>query len=172
MTQELLDEAYKRGSDYLMKHACAPGTFLAVMDTLGYEGDPDLDKYWLAAIGLVGGTGNMSTGTCGAMAGAAMAIGLSFELEKSDAMDMMKTMSVLNAVAEVGKKVQEKYGDITCQEIQFNLTGVSYRFSHPEGMKKYMEESIKGPACLELNGDIARWTVEKILERNPGFSKR
>ena len=142
------------------------------MDTLGYEDDPLRETGLQATMGLVGGTGNMSTGTCGSMAGAAVAISLSYGLKIADNENMMKTMELLNAIAEVGKLVQEKYGEITCQEIQFSLTGVSYRFSHPLGMKKFMESSMEGPACLELNGDIAKWTVQKILEKNPGFSKR
>ena len=69
MNEELLDEAYKKGCDYLMKYACAPGTFAAVMDTLGYENDPLRETGLQATMGLVGGTGNLSTGTCGSMAG-------------------------------------------------------------------------------------------------------
>ena len=29
--KEVLDEAYRRGVDYLMRYACAPGVFAAVM---------------------------------------------------------------------------------------------------------------------------------------------
>jgi len=35
-----------------------------------------------------------------------------------------------------------------------------------------MNLSMSDPACREVNGDVARWTVEKILEHNPHFSKR
>ncbi|MEA3324249.1 MAG: hypothetical protein U9Q37_03805 [Euryarchaeota archaeon] len=61
---EVLDESYNRGSDYLMRYACAPGVFAAVMDTLGYEDDPAVNDVWKAAIGFVGGTGNMAVGMC------------------------------------------------------------------------------------------------------------
>ena len=173
-SDELLDEAYQRGKDYLMKYACAPGTFAAVMDTLGYEGDPEVEAVWKAAVGLVGGTGNMAIGTCGAMAGAAMAISQSIDMSRARPEDMEKMMAVGAAVADVGKKVMEKYGSITCQDIQFSLMGMSYKLSDPRGLEEFMKRSMASgeSECTELNGDIARWTAEKILEVNPGFSKR
>lgn len=168
----VLDEAYRRGSDYLMRYACAPGVFAAVMDTLGYEDDPAVNDVWKAAVGLVGGTGNMAIGTCGAMAGAAMAISYSFGLRKEEPEDMMKMLNVTSVVAEVGKMMQEKYGHIQCQEVQFHLLGKSYRFTNPEAMQEFMTLSSENPACKEVAGDLARWTVKKILEHNPHFSKR
>ena len=167
-----MDEAYRRGKDYLMRYACAPGVFAAVMDTLGYEDDPVVNDVWKATLGLVGGTGNMAIGTCGAMAGAAMVISYSFGLKREDPETMEKIMKVNSVVAEVGKKMQEKYGHIQCQEVQFHLWGKSYRFTNPEGMKGFMDLSMEDPRCKEVNGDIARWTVEKIMEHNPSFSKR
>jgi hypothetical protein len=76
-------------------------------------------------------------------------------------------------VGEVGRKVVEKYDSITCQDIQFNLMGMSYKLDDPRGLEEFMKRSMAGESeCKELNGDIARWTAEKILEVNPGFSKR
>jgi C_GCAxxG_C_C family probable redox protein len=166
---EVLDEAYRRGYDYLMRYACAPGVFAAVMDTLGYEDDPVVNDVWKATVGLIGGTGNMAIGTCGAMAGAAMAIGYSFGLTKGNLEEMFKVNEV---VAEVGKKMREKYGHIQCQEVQFHLWGKAYRFTNPEVMQEFMKLSAADPACQEVNGDLARWTVKKILEHKPQFSKR
>ena len=167
--RDILDEAQSRGCDYLMKYACAPGVFAAVMDTLGYEDDPVVNEVWKASVGFIGGTGNMAIGTCGAMAGAAMAIGYSFGLKKENLEEMFKVNEI---IAEVGRKMQEKYGHIQCQEVQFHLMGKSYRLTNPEAMQEFMNISSEDPACKELNGDLARWTVKKILEHNPQFSKR
>jgi hypothetical protein len=170
--EEVLDEAYRCGYDYLRKYACAPGVFAAVMDTLGYEDDPLVNEVWKATVGLIGGTGNMAIGTCGAMAGAAMAISYSFGLKKEEPEDMMKILNVTSVVAEVGKKMQEKYGHIQCQEVQFHLLGKSYRFTNPEALQEFMSLSSEDSVCKEVNGDLARWTLMKILEHNPHFSKR
>jgi len=173
--REVSDEAYRRGKDYVMRYACAPGVFAAVMDTLGYENDPAVGEVFKATMGLIGGTGNMAIGTCGAMAGAALPISYRFGITKEDLKDpekMSKVMQAASVVAEVGKKMQEKYGHIQCQEVQFHLWGKSYRFTNPEAMQEFMELSLSDPRCQEVNGDVARWTVEKILEHNPHFSKR
>ena len=172
INNEVLDEAYRRGYDYLRKYACAPGVFAAVMDTLGYEDDPVVNDVWKATVGLIGGTGNMAIGTCGAMAGAAMAISYSFGLTKEED-DLVKMLNVTDVVAEVGKKMQEKYGHIQCQEVQFHNWGKSYRFTNPEVMQEFVSlSSSSSTACQEVTGDLARWTVKKILEHNPHFSKR
>jgi len=176
--EEVLDEAYRRGYDYCARMGCAPGVFAAVMETLGYEDDPVVNGVWKATLGLVGGTGNMSIGTCGAMAGAAMAISYSFGLTKEDLKDpegMKQMIKVNGVVAEVGKKMQEKYSHIQCQEVQFHHWGKSYRTTNPEAMKEFMSlfsnPEIRA-ACQEVTGDLARWTVKKILEHNPHFPKR
>ena len=167
--REVLDEAYRCGYDYILRYACAPGVFAAVMDTLGYEDDPVVNDVWKATVGLIGGTGNMGIGTCGAMAGAAMAIGYSFGLTKEDLEDIMEVNSV---ITEVGKKMQEKYGHIQCQEVQFHIWGKSYRFTNPDAMQEFMNLSRADPGFQEVTGDLTRWTVKKILEHNPHFSKR
>nr|MDO8076383.1 C-GCAxxG-C-C family (seleno)protein [Candidatus Freyarchaeota archaeon] len=175
--EEILEEAYRRGYDYLPRwRACAPTVFAAVMDTLGYEGDHTANEIWKAIVGLTGGTGNMAIGTCGAMAGAAAAISYSFgytkeELEK----DLMKMLNLNAAVADVGKKMQEKYGHIVCQEVQFHHWGKAYRFTNPNALMEFASmsgENSSLPECQDVTGSLTRWAVEKILEINPQFSKR
>jgi hypothetical protein len=39
-------------------------------------------------------------------------------------------------------------------------------------MQEFMSLSRAHPACKEVTGDLARWTVKEILEHNPHFSKR
>jgi hypothetical protein len=172
----ILDDAYRRGRDYLtVWRACAPSAFAAIMDVMGYGDDPVVNDIWKATIGLTGGTGNMSIGTCGAMAGAAAAISYSFGFTREDLdKDIMKMLRVNAAVAEVGKKMQERYDSIQCQEIQFHHWGKSYRFTNPEAMlefARFTAERKGATECQELTGDVARWAVECILQHNPQFAK-
>ncbi len=174
---EILEEAYKRGYDYLPRwRACAPTVFAAVMDTLGYENDPIVNDAWKAIVGLAGGTGNMAIGTCGAMAGAAAAISYSFGYTKEEIQrNITKMLKLCGAVADVGKKMQEKYGHIVCQEVQFYHWGKSYRFTNPKAMLEFASlagETGSITECQDTTGTLARWAVEKILECNPQFSKR
>ncbi len=171
--KEVLDEAYRRGYDYCARIACAPGVFAAVMETLGYTDDPAVNEAWKATIGLAGGTGNLAIGTCGAMAGAAMAISYSFGFTKKDVLESPEKMLKVNGVvAEVGKKMQEKYGHIQCEEVQFHNWGMSFRFTNPEAQQKFMSKPELWTACKEVTGNLARWTVRAILEHNPHFSMR
>jgi C_GCAxxG_C_C family probable redox protein len=172
----VLNEAYRRGYEYMAKYSwpCAPAVFAAVMDTLGYEDDPVINEVWKSTIGFTGGTGNMAIGTCGAMDGAAAAISYSFGLTKADA-NYGKMIKVIEVVAEVGRKMQEKYGHIQCQEVQFHHWGKSYRFTHAQAREEFMNWTMDKKSmakCQEVTGDLARWSVEKILEHNPQFSKR
>jgi hypothetical protein len=142
------------------------------METLGYKGDPAVDNVWKATIGLVGGTGNMAIGTCGAMAGAAIAISYSFGFTKEDFLQHPEKMLKVNgAVAEVGERMQKKYGHIQCEEVQFHNWGKSFRFSNPKAQQEFVNQRELWAACQEVTGDLARWTVETILEHNPHFSK-
>ena len=170
----LLADAYRRGYDYLPRwNACAPTTFAAVMDTLGYAGDQLVRDIWKASVGLTGGTGNMAVGTCGAVAGAAMAVSLSFDYGREQIeQDNNKMLLVNKAVAEMGKQVKTLFGYIVCQEIQFHNWGKAYHFSNPGVLREFSEMAMNrsGMAgCQEVTGTLARLAVEKILEYNPRF---
>ncbi|OPL12762.1 MAG: hypothetical protein AVO39_11305 [delta proteobacterium MLS_D] len=171
----LADQAYRNGYDYLPRwRACAPTVFAAVMDTVGYDGDPVVQEIWKAVIGLTGGTGNMSIGTCGAMAGAAASVSYSFGYSMDDLRDITKMLAVNSAVAEVGEKMKARYGDITCQEVQFKHWGKSFRLTDPRALKEFAALTGGDDArteCREVTGDLARWAVEAIITYNPDFIK-
>jgi len=174
--EELLQDAYRRGYEYLPKWGgCAPTTFAAVMDALGYAEDPLLREVWKATVGLTGGTGNMAIGTCGAMAGAAAAISFSFGFAREEVeQDNTRMLLINRAVAEVGASMKSLYGHIVCQEVQFHNWGRAYHFNDPSAVREFrkMASNTEGKMrCQELTGTIARLAVEKILEYNPEFVK-
>jgi C_GCAxxG_C_C family probable redox protein len=169
-------EATRCGEQYFSElHACAPAAFAAVMDTLGHHEDPVVQEIWKASIGLTGGT-CMSIGTCGAMAGAVMALSLSFGFTWEELQaDPTKTLQVAAAVAELGKRVQERYGHIQCQEIQFSHWGKAFRFTNHDALQEFRALSIhegSGFKCQKLTGVVSSWAVECILSHNPGFCRR
>ncbi|MEM1659500.1 MAG: C-GCAxxG-C-C family (seleno)protein [Candidatus Jordarchaeales archaeon] len=174
---DLLDEAYRKGYEYLARwRACAPTVFAAVMDTLGYAGEKIVDEVWKATIGLSGGTGNMTLGTCGAMAGAAMAISFSFGFTRENVeKNVAKVLVVSRAVAEVGEKMREKYGGIRCVDVQFHNWGKAYILSNPKSLAEFLTLAKNGkaiPECQNVTGDLARWAVESVAKFNPKFVRR
>ena len=173
----LATDAACRGESYTaVCRACAPAVFTAIMETLGHGDDPVTREVCKASIGLTGGTGLMATGTCGAVAGAAMAISYSFGLTFADIeKDMMKMLSVNLAVAELCRRVEESYGHIQCQEIQFSHWGKSFRFSNPDTLAEFvafLEDEKSGSKCNKLSGVVSGWGVECIMKHNPGFRRR
>lgn len=174
--RQLMDEAYRRGCEYLPRwRACAPAAFAAIMDTLGYSDDPAVLEIWKATIGLTGGTGFMTVGTCGAVASAAAAISLSFNYNREDIEDLSKMMAVNLAAADIGERIKKRFGGIQCQEIQFNMWGKAFRLTSFESLAEFRAMAVneaEKPQCREVVGLIARMTIEKILQLNPQFCKR
>ncbi len=172
----MVKEAARRGEEYFTRwRACAPAAFSAVMEALGRGDDPNVREAWKASLGLIAGT-CMSVGTCGAVSGAVMALSLSFGFTREDIeRDPAKMLKVLVAVTELGKRVQETYGHIQCQEIQFSHWGKSFRFTNPEAFAEFREFEVderSGFKCRTLTGKLSEWAVESILKHNPGFSLR
>ncbi len=170
----ILQDAFQKGYDYLARwRACAPTVFAAVMDAIGYENDDLATEVWKATVGLTGGTGNMAIGTCGALAGAAAAISLSFGYTKHDIeKDVVKMLKLNAAVAELGEKMMQKYRGISCQDVQFHHWGKAYRFTNQNALLEFVSMSPGKPAtpeCQQVTGDLAKWTVENIIEHNPEF---
>ena len=174
--ETLLAEAARRGAEYTATcGSCAMAVFSAVMEMLGYGDDPGAREVSKATVGLTGGTGCMAIGTCGALAGAAMAIGYSFGFTRGDLEgDFTRMLAVNAAVAELGKRLQQTYGHIQCQEIQFNLWGKSYRFTNPNALAEFVafsRDEKSGFRCNRLSGEVSSWTAEWILKNRPGFSR-
>jgi hypothetical protein len=169
-------EAARCGEEYIARwRGCAPAAFAAIMDTLGHGEDPKVREIFKATLGLTGGT-SISIGTCGAVAGAALAVSLSFGLTREDIeADPTKMHMVIAAVAELDERVQERYGHIQCQEIQFAHWGKSFRFNHPEAVAEFQafsaDEGRSGFKCRKLTGAVSGWAVECILKHNPGFTR-
>lgn len=173
--EDLVNEARERASKNLY-HGCATSTFAAIVDTLGLKYG---DECFRAMIGLAGGTGHLTKGTCGALAGAAAAISLSYNKSREEVEAMLENPAELHPLdpriprffqeifektAEVAKKVREEYGSILCSDIQFSLYGQTLDLLDP---KKHWEfgELLESRTvnCRTIEGDIAGWAVEAIM---------
>jgi len=154
---------------------CASDVFWGIAEALQLEGR---EYVFMATLGYAGGCGESTRGTCGAILGAAAAITLASGLTFEQCMEMKKNPEKymvpfyskkmpkkryedFNRILDVMEKVQEKYGGVTCADIQFEGYGQALDLRDPRIREKWHKDVAKH--CQELEGDIAAWSVEAIL---------
>jgi hypothetical protein len=154
---------------------CASDVFWGIAEALQLEGR---EYVFMATLGYAGGCGESTIGTCGAILGAAAAITLASSLTFEKCMKMKenpekymvpfyskkmpkKRYEDFNRILDVMEKVKEKYGGVTCADIQFEGYGQALDLRDPRIREKWHKDVAK--YCQELEGDIAAWSVEAIL---------
>lgn len=174
--ENLVTEARQRASSSPY-HGCATAVLTAVVDVLGLDYG---DEVFRAMIGLAGGTGHLARGTCGALVGAAAAIGLSYNKGRQEVIEILKNpeelhpldphvpkffQEIFEKTAAVARRMREKYGSILCGDIQFNLYGKTLDLLDPKKHWELVESfSSFSVNCFTIEGDVAGWTVETILK--------
>jgi hypothetical protein len=155
------------GKEYLRKYGgCAPGTLLAVADTLKMKVGDDAFKAIYAFSSLAG--------VCGNEAGGIAAIGLRYgvgledfkrnpEIGFASFAKMMATAKVLR------DKFVEEYGSYMCDDIQTKLFGKCVMPKAPEELEAFAtmdSEKLEGfyEKCSAVTENAAGWTVAAILE--------
>jgi len=152
---------------------CATDAFLGISEALKIEGRKEVFK---ATLGLSGGCGQMVRGTCGAILGMAMAISLSFGIDKKINDEIRKDLETMvpfykrrmpkwryimfNKILYVIDRVKEKYGGTTCADIQFERHGQAFDSRDPRIRELWHADIQK---CREVEGDIAEWGVISLL---------
>ena len=174
--EQLVSETRQKASSSPY-HGCATAVFTATVDALGLQYG---DEAFKAMIGLAGGTGHLAKGTCGALAGAAAAISLSYNKSRGEVERMVNDQKELHPddphipkffqeifekTAEVARKVEEKYGSILCGSIQFKLYGKTLDILDPKKHWELCESfDLHQVNCFTVEGDVAAWTVETMLK--------
>lgn len=154
-------------------HGCASGAFAAI----AYALDMKADNVFKSMIGLAGGTGDIGLGTCGAMAGAAAAIGLRFGvgpdemLKLSDEERSKYVHKVYDVVEKVANRFIEEYGSYLCRDIQWKLFGKSFNLRDPERHKEFKELAWPKECSEKVVSKAACWAVEAILEAEKAESE-
>jgi len=158
--EEIIEKAYELSKGYEQKcTGCAQSAVAGLLDALGIESE-DVFK---AASGLADGIGLTGDGSCGALTGCSMVIGLVFGRERKDHQDMMKPMKSYLMCKEILDDFIDRYGSCRCYDIQEKLMGRTYNLYEP----KELEEAFKSgmmDQCSEVVGNAARKTAELILE--------
>jgi C_GCAxxG_C_C family probable redox protein len=157
--KDILDRAFKVAEGYEKKcTGCAQTTLAGIFDTLEMWSD-DAFK---AASGLADGIGLTGDGSCGALTGGAMAIGLVFGREKKDFKDPLKSMKSYLLAKELHQDFIQRYGSCRCYDIQEKLMGRTFNLLDQNELKEAFKFGMMDH-CSKVVGNAARKTVEIIL---------
>ncbi|MFN2280820.1 MAG: C-GCAxxG-C-C family protein [Anaerolineales bacterium] len=160
-TKITADHAYQLAYRYEQtREHCAQATLVAILESLG-EVDESLIQ---AADGLTGGTALSSQGTCGALAAGILAIsrltGRSYLNFKND-----QPGHSWAEVTALSDRFQEHYGGLTGKAVQSHLFGQVYSLRNQQERELFNRAGAHVDKCPAVCGNVARWTVEILLER-------
>jgi C_GCAxxG_C_C family probable redox protein len=161
MTEEERKRAYEKGFKFEEAYGgCAQCAIGAL-----YELYPDLQNgdIFRSGTGLGAGIGLTTKGACGALAGAVMVISQMTGRSLENIADPEKKRFIAYRFAErLVNKFIEKYGTVTCEEIQKQLMGRS--FSMYTEWDDFIAAGGHSTACTTVVGKATEWAAEIIEE--------
>ena len=159
ISQEVLDGVFDRARENERSCTnCAQSTLAAVLDTLGLKAD----DVFRAASGLADGIGLTGDGSCGALTGGVMALGLTHGRKREEFSDPFAAMKSYDLAAELHRDFITRYGSCRCHEIQERLMGRFFNLRDPQQLTEAMEQGMM-EHCSKVVGNSARKTLELIL---------
>jgi C_GCAxxG_C_C family probable redox protein len=164
----MLDKVEKRAYELIdIYHGCAQCALLAIQEVYGMRDD----LMAKASIGLAGGVGGMRS-VCGALTGAALALGMKYGREVSALRGPPEKAieieyAALEPVAKLAKWFEREFGSIICRDIRkaFMGTELSREISW---QKEWMQELGIHEHCAGIVAKTAR-RAAAMLE-NPNLS--
>jgi len=166
--EELVEEARRLASDYEKRcTGCAQSVVAGLVDALGIEDAGE--GVFRAASGMADGIGLTRDGSCGALTGGCMVIGLLFGRERKDHQDMMKPMKSYLMCKELLEDFLERYGSSRCNDIQMKLMGRTYDMYDPAQLKEAFSSDMM-EHCSGVVGNAAARAAEVILAQREAES--
>ncbi|MDD5339499.1 MAG: C-GCAxxG-C-C family protein [Dehalococcoidales bacterium] len=145
--QEAKDQVAKR----LMKEHCGPSVLKVMCQAYGIK---DKDVLWAGTV-FRGGIGGMQEAPCGAVSGAAIALGLRHRCSLQNKAEAEKAaQTACEEAAKYVKSFKKKFGAITC----IGLLGVD--FSDEAAVKKAREKGLLNGKCEKH----VQFAIEKLFE--------
>jgi C_GCAxxG_C_C family probable redox protein len=159
---QILQEAETTGYEFeKVYHGCAQcvlGTMMKIFNLTQPEA-------FQAATGLAGGIGLSVEGSCGALTGGVMAIGLIYGREIDQMNDPEKRRFIAYRLAnQLHQKFVEEYGSSLCGEIHKRTMGRTYHLTDPREWQAFLEAGGHSEKCPGVVGKAARWTAQILLE--------
>ncbi len=136
-------------------HGCAQCALLAIQEAYGMQ-DEMMAK---ASIGLAGGVGGLRS-VCGALTGAALALGMKYgrevgALQGAPEKAIEIEYAALEPVAKLGKWFEREFGSIICRDIRRAFMGTELSREIP-WQKAWMQELGIHEHCARIVARTAR----------------
>jgi C_GCAxxG_C_C family probable redox protein len=136
---------------------CAQSTVAALLKVL----DIKSEEVFKAASGLADGIGLSSDGSCGALTGGAMVMGLVFGRRYEDFKDPLAAIKSYDLAKELHEHFISEYGTCRCADIQKKLMGRSFNLRNPDDATMAMEQDMSGH-CSDVVGRAAAMVLRII----------
>ena len=176
---EFLQKVYEVGYENERKFGgCTQCTLLALQKMF----DLSDGAVFKSAHSLCGGAGLSGKGTCGALTGGIMAIGLKYGRDKTDIIikDVNLKKNKKNSeshLSEIGLKSHKlskrlvdgflkEYGSIICEDIQKKIIGRSFNIWDKEDYKEFKKAGAHIDKCPSVVGNASKWVAEIFLEES------
>jgi C_GCAxxG_C_C family probable redox protein len=157
---ETLVQAYDAAFAYERDYGCCSQCVLAaVQDVLKVGGD-DLIK---ASHTLAGGGAVTVSGTCGALAGALLAVGSRYGRERANFASGPHAESFRQGKRVIDAFVDE-FGSPLCAEVQAKLMGRSFNLLDPTDFAAFEAAGGHTDKCTHVAGTAARIAAEVLLD--------
>jgi len=155
---ETAEEAKRLAAEYEKKcTGCAQSVVAGLLDALGI----DDEGVFKAASGLADGIGLTGDGSCGALTGGGMVIGLVYGRDREHHEDMMASMKSYLMCKELLEDFVERYGSCRCYDIQEKLMGRTYNMYDPQELQDAFNSGMMD-TCSGVVGRAAEKTAEII----------
>jgi C_GCAxxG_C_C family probable redox protein len=160
--EEVLEKAYETGFTYERDLGNCPQSTLAAMQDIFDIGEEEL--LFKAAMPFAGGGGRSTNGTCGALIGGMMAMGIIHGRNRKEWEAEVEKDRAFTSAKELHDKFMEEYGGILCKEIQQKIMGRSFDLTKEEDFEAFLETGGHIDKCPGVVGNGARWTAEIIMK--------
>jgi hypothetical protein len=182
--EEIMNKARELGVEYEEKYqGCAQCSFGAVVDALRWGGveliPQDVEEQLLAGLTVLsGGVAMTGDGSCGAVTGGGLAIGLAMGISREMQLKDRSVRRLGYAAVQKGivDKYYEKYNSILCKDVQRKRFGKAWDLTRPEMSEDFLrtsglfdinERTPERQVCLTPDCTIAlaaMWAAEYILD--------
>lgn len=182
--EEIVNKARELGVEYERNYqGCAQCSFGAVVDALRWGGleliPEDMEEQLLAGLTVLsGGVGMTGNGTCGAVTGGGLAIGLAMGITLKKQLENRRLRRKGYTAVQQGvvDKFVDRYNSILCKDVQRKTFGKAWDLSRPEMSEEFVRTSgvfdisQRTPdraVCLTPDCTIAlgaMWATQYILE--------